>query len=1012
MTLKCEHCGFINPTEKYFCYSCKKLLFSEEKTIQRLIQTQERLERNHKHELDELRNKIKQVEFYLSTKSEQKVEQEPESPVVSPKQIKDIQKEVVDIPEPVAHTELAPKQKAVVDSVATSSTVNEHKPVNEVPLKPIKTEPSALSQFFEPMVDGLDVVKQIIARYKKEGKLPILLMTIAGILAILVGMGYLMQLTFDSLGVYSGLVKVGLGFVFSFGIGFIGKRLYKKDVKYEEYGSALLSLMLILNYLLIYFLTNLSDFPVLSSAKIGFLLIVANTGLSIFLAFRYETKIIAVLSLIGGALTPLYLNETGNPDFYFGYLWILLVASNFIAIHIKWYKLNYISFVLFLIVVEGAVFTDVSQSVLFTGYVHAFAYLFFYIVLFDRVKLKHELSKNDLLILCANLTVLLLNLYNTIEDYFWLGTIYLVNGIVFIGFLVRGWKTLPKQMKIGLFITIGSFVGLAIPFLFGQALMGLFWSIEAVLLIVLGFVYGMESIRKEGYVVLSVALFKLGMSALYVIEHWGTGLINEGFLNYIVLGLVFSSLWYIGYRFKSSFTFLETKLYSLFKEIIPIWLSSIFFIIGYDLLGYYSFNLMIISMFGLLVWHFKFKTSTTEVFALAHLFSFLIVYGYSANLVHSFSFSDQFWYGKLGVLEFLFSLWFLQFFYEKMGYKEQVEHKIVQAFRITFYVLLPLIFLKQVFKHANPYFPMAMWIGLMMSYGLYRWLKHYALLVETHLLLFIAVWINVGVFGINGMSLGIVTLSSLLILENAFNNERFSLSKFRTVLILIPYMIIGLIGYTVIELDMDFRFMILLVGILLSVFAYFRDRYDVIYKSYRIAIRLSITFGFIGGGILLFDKPSFFGVMLLMSFVSYLGYLLYICKADYIESNKRIGWGINVLFHQLLIILTYTTIIEVIDLDIDGPMMTIFLVIHAICILFVALKAQNKAMNKGSLVLFALALLKLVTNDIEDFTGTNKIIVLIVLGVLLLMASYGYVRVKNKYMPEEIFVDDNLEQED
>ena len=149
---------------------------------------------------------------------------------------------------------------------------------------------------------------------------------------------------------------------------------------------------------------------------------------------------------------------------------------------------------------------------------------------------------------------------------------------------------------------------------------------------------------------------------------------------------------------------------------------------------------------------------------------------------------------------------------------------------------------------------------------------------------------------------------------------------------------------------------------------------------------------------------------MLILLVAGLGYLFYASKPDYKAKNKLRGWGFNVIVHQLFIILTYTIAIDVMNLDVEGPMMTIFLVLHAIVILFTALKTQNTAMNKGSLFLFVVALIKVVFHDIKDFSGTGKIVVLIVLGVLLLLASYGYVRVKNKYITEEITADDEVEE--
>lgn len=1003
MTINCKYCETINRADRYFCDSCNQLLYSVNFTITKLIKEQENLKNRHLLELKLLDDKLKKVESYILKE---------ESPEVLDHSIEvpQFEESIITVPQTIETNEFKAIQEEEVDE---SSPLNSHVSLyeNQQDHNPIKESELGkyINQLFEPLIDGYDLIKQVFKRYKSEGKLPILLMTITGILAILVGFGHLMQLSFNYLGIYSGLVKVGLGFLGSLIIGFIGYRLYKRDSKYEEYSSALMSLMISLNYLLIYFLTNLSDFPFLSSAKIGFLLIVANTGLSIFLAFKYETKIIAILSLIGGALTPFYLNESGSPDYYFGYLWILLAAANFIAIRIKWYKLNYISFVLFLILVEGAVFTNVSESTLFIVYIHLFAYLFFYIILFNRTTLKSTLSQLDLIILSGNLSVLLYNLYDTLDSYLWLGILYLLNGILFMFILFRGWYSIPKQMKIGLFITIGSFVGLAIPFLFGQELIGVLWSIEAILLIVLGFVYSMESIRKEGYIILLIALGKLCLNANKILENWGEGLVNEGFLNYIVLGVVFSSLWYIGTRFKHHFTNLEFNIYSLFKEIIPLWLATIVFIVSFNIMGYYAFNIMILPLFGLIYWHFIFKTKSIEIFALLHIFVIGMAFVISTKLVHSFSFSDQMLFGKMAILEILFIFWFLQFFYEKMKYSNVIKHKVVYGLRVLFYVLLPLIFIKQVFKHAIPFFPIALWVSFLMSYGLFRKFKHYALLVETHLLLFISIGINIALYGINGLSIGLITLVTFLLLEKAYNTIKLEASNFLSVLILTPYIIIGLIGLILFKEGVDIAFSLFIIIVLLFTFTYFFNRLEIVYKSYRLCLKMILILSLPISLYYCMNSPSWVDLMYLMLMTGVSGYLLNISHSDYLENEKVHSWKLNIFIHQILIILTYINSILVMNLELDGPLVTIFIVIHAIVLLFMALKYQNKALNKGSLFLFVIALIKVIFHDIRDFSGTSKIIVLIVLGIILLIASFGYVKVKNKYMPTEI--DNNEDHE-
>lgn len=56
-----------------------------------------------------------------------------------------------------------------------------------------------------------------------------------------------------------------------------------------------------------------------------------------------------------------------------------------------------------------------------------------------------------------------------------------------------------------------------------------------------------------------------------------------------------------------------------------------------------------------------------------------------------------------------------------------------------------------------------------------------------------------------------------------------------------------------------------------------------------------------------------------------------------------------------------------------------------------------KSFNTVSIVLFSITLLKVIFHDIRDFVLIEKIGVLLLLGILLLGASFGYVKLTQKY---------------
>ena len=65
------------------------------------------------------------------------------------------------------------------------------------------------------------------------------------------------------------------------------------------------------------------------------MLIIANTAVASVFALKYETKIVSVLSFLGGAFAPFFLNTSGDQSIYYAYLWLLIVGSNYVAYRIK-----------------------------------------------------------------------------------------------------------------------------------------------------------------------------------------------------------------------------------------------------------------------------------------------------------------------------------------------------------------------------------------------------------------------------------------------------------------------------------------------------------------------------------------------------------------------------------------------------------------------------------------------------------------------------------------------------
>lgn len=451
------------------------------------------------------------------------------------------------------------------------------RPLKEI-LKSIPLLSFVLEELGAPLLNLLAFFKKIYGNYKEKKQLPVFFMTAAGIGALLFGFGYLMQLSIGYFGELSVLVKIIFGFVCSSGIAFWATRLYKKGERYQEFSSALIGLAVSLNYLFVYFLSNVSDVdPVFSSPNMGFILIVINTILAIFFSLRYQTKIVAVLSLLGGAFAPFYLNTSESSSAYFAYLWLLCASSIYIARKIKWQTLGVISFLTASSIIELAVYNNINAFAKweFVALFHGFVYLFLWFSLFNGKKLVQSINKPSISLIASNISLFLFNLYYLFADtdhYSQLGVVYVLNAVVFFPVLWMIQKQLSKQIKLLILVIAGTFVGFAIPAIFDAHLMGFFWSVEALGLVFLGYLFSMPEIRKEGYLLLMLALAKvlLAMNNLWMVVG-SESILTSGFFNLLTFGVVLGLLIFLLEKYKHGNLSFENMLLLYAKNTECVW---------------------------------------------------------------------------------------------------------------------------------------------------------------------------------------------------------------------------------------------------------------------------------------------------------------------------------------------------------------------------------------------------------------------------------------------------------
>jgi len=982
MSVFCENCGFENNSKAVKCHSCSNYLGEVNDIINKLYQRLNEIDSKYQEEHRSIKQSITDLKLKGVSSVDKVVEKSIIEKPVEIKPVVSVKSEVV--PEIIKPVQLVKKEEPVAV------------PVFEAPKEPSKLE-LRIKELLSPLNAGLELLFSVYTKYKTEKKLPIFFMTLAGIIAILFGAGFLMQLSFSKLGIYQGVVKIGSGFIFAIASILIGNKLSKKGGVFKEYAASLISLGVILNYLMIYFLTDLGNFPMLSSAIFGFVLIFLNTLVSIYFSLKYEAKIISVISLIGGVCTPFFLNEFTDGNLYFLYLWFLAVGTSYVAKKINWKSLNYITFIASFGAIEYMAFNYYPTLTTYAIYFHLFAYTFFFLSLFDGVKLKENLEKIDIFILSGNLSFFLYNLYSLYDgNLVLLGVLYGLNALVFSIILVLKWKVLNKSIRLVFVSIIGALIGFAIPSIFDQNLMGLFWSIEAILLIILGFQFSFNLVRKEGYILLAISCVKLVLSSMLIANHWNETLWHIGFVNYFMLGLIFVAIWLVGRKYKAQFVDFELTLYSFIQEVVPVWLASVYFMIGYHLVGYWIFNLSIIPLFGFIYWKKRFETKLTDILGLVHLFLFVFGILSSVVVTGSIHFSDQKLYAQLILVETMAVFWFLKFFFQKVKLEHTNTFGITKTLRITFFVLIPLFIINLVRKQYFEFIEVGFWLGTLVTYFLYKKLHYKSLKGEFYILSLLSFLFCFLERDPIGMLAGIFFLVLIVVLEKAVPYTVLKKSSFKSYIQLSPFVFTILIGSFIFSFQFENISLALSVGsLVLFVMVYFYDKVGPIFENKNMAFMVASLLNLFSLVTLVVTQSA---PALLISIVNLIIFSIILKTNKKWFVRVRAGnWGVLMILNQVQYVITYLFILYFFGVDLEGPMTSILFTLHAIVLLFLAMKNHIKILNKISIALFVVTLVKVIFHDISDFSLIQKIIVLIILGLILLSASYGYVRLSKVF---------------
>lgn len=845
----------------------------------------------------------------------------------------------------------------------------------------------------------------VYRHYQAQGKAPVFLMTIAGITALILGFSFLLQYSF--LYLLGDKAKIALGACVAAGVTFCGTRLRHRSGDMRDFGSSIIGLGIILQYLCCYFMT---DYYELVSPLAGLLVYVLITGEAYIFALRYETRIIAVVTLIGGALVPLVAGNSPTMDVVgFYYLAILAGATLHLASRIRWDVLATVALVTSVLIIE--VLIESNLTILSSAVAPSFALIFFtfsYFNVFDGRRVKCTLHQSELLRLCAVLVFFVLSLYRVLGDVKLLAAMYFSCAIPFAVVFIMSANG-KKQTGGVLMLFACVLTGCGFFTLLHMDLWGALLAVEGAMLVYVGKRYHNDVVRIEGYFAYCIASLQIGYRL--------GGLLISGadlsFSGVWLSALCITGLMVAGEYMERGLPAHQSRIgrgmSRLIRELLTIWLSLLILFSVHIAWPRWIFVAGVIPLYILLYRAARLKSVFSETFALAHFLLLIIQVLISAGNAGNLHFLDQDLWGRIARIAAFLSLWGVAEMYSR-HYSQSRFYHLAMRLREFFYLLIPLLYLPDIFRKHHAYFPLAVWGSALLNWVLLKRYSFKSLIVESKIMAAAAAIVTIGACYLTDAKIityqafpalmaGIVFFSLLLYLEKAFVGHQPKSSPF-------PFLFVA-------------AFHFFCAAMLILVYATSR-RLDLAilsagaccYCCSRGSRYLTPLRGY-GGQ---FEAVGFSAVAVLLvqyaftqdptyttALLSTTGVVMAVWWTHQRTAHARLYrrvfggaviqmWMIHVMIFSLYILLSKQCFGDAL-----GPATSIAIVLHATTILLLTLKADLYGpLLRLSILLFCIAALKIVLIDMAEFSMIQKIIALIIIGIVLLISAYQFQRLKSK----------------
>lgn len=453
----------------------------------------------------------------------------------------------------------------------------------------------------------MPTLKDIYNSFRENKQQPVLLLMLAGIVAVLFGFGYLLKVYLID-NIQQITFNISLLLVFGFALSaafFIAALLLNKNEKYKNFSSAVMSLSILLNFMLIYFLSLIGQSKGHTYEFFIGTGIFANIVIAIYFTVKSTDRLLALLSITGGVFAPLFFQplSSGEPQ-YFIYLFLIAAAAIYIGYSLHWNMIVMLAFLAVNAIIEFLIFDIGNMNFFSEWYVfifHGFAYLFVaYNMLipaaakqkdketlsfseFFTLSPRNELQKQNLFMLLTAVSLLLFNLFfyfGSAEKYNVLGFYYIFNalpfGIAFAYYRKHKIRTIQMaSLSVGAIILMFGLFSLAIDVSQIMHYIGLLIAAEALIFIYLGYNYQLHEVRRYAYLAFLLStIFSLWQLRILVSGSYNE-LLNYSYFNLVGMGLSIVTLNAMSWWFEPQNKKYENRLRYLSDELISLWITVV-----------------------------------------------------------------------------------------------------------------------------------------------------------------------------------------------------------------------------------------------------------------------------------------------------------------------------------------------------------------------------------------------------------------------------------------------------